>query len=110
MKAPRVTTIVAIDCGPEDEKKYNKWYEEVHIPMLMKFKGLLGVTRYRMLGEGTNPKYLTMLEFESKEDYEAYEKSPELAAARAESRETWKDKPLPLRWRVPYELLRTWKR
>jgi len=32
--------IVSTRCQPKDVEKFNKWYNEVHIPMLLKFKVL----------------------------------------------------------------------
>ena len=48
--------------------------------------------------------------FESQNAYEAYETSPELAAALEETRETWKEKGYERKWRVQYEVMKTWKR
>ena len=33
---------------PEVEEEFNKWYNEVHVPMLLTIKGLTGVTRYKI--------------------------------------------------------------
>ena len=64
------------DCPPEVEEKFNKWYNETHIPMLLKSGQIENVTRYRRIGDDkTFPKYLTIYEFE---DLEAFE--PELFA------------------------------
>jgi len=111
MEDKAVIHIVATQCHPDDEEKFNKWYDEVHIPLLMKFKGLKKVTRYKAAYEPKDyPKYLTIYEFTSRKDFAAYEKSPELAAARQEMSETWKARPFEMKWRVQYEALRTWQR
>lgn len=103
--------MVASECKPEAEEKYNKWYDEVHIPMLLKFKGLKEVIRYRLVGEtGAFPKYLTVYKFESPEAYEAYGTSPERSAAMDELATTWKQGGFEVKWRVVYEPLKTWKK
>jgi len=110
METARFLNIVAIDCQPEQEARFNKWYNEVHIPMLLKFDGMLGVTRYRLLGgsEG-QAKYLAIYEFTDKTSLDAYQKSPELAAARDEMNQTWKGKGFDIKWRAQYEPIKTWK-
>ena len=48
MNEKKVINVVAIDCKPEVEEKFVHWYDEVHIPILLKFKGLLSVKRYKI--------------------------------------------------------------
>lgn len=111
MPAKSVINVVATRCQPEVEKKFNTWYDEVHIPLLFKFKGMKKVTRYKILKETEEyPTYLTIYEFENRQAYEAYAKSPELAAGRAEMNETWKGEGWEIKWRVQYETMGTWQR
>lgn len=111
METKPVINILGTRCRPEDEEKFNKWYEEVHIPLLLRFKGLKAVTRYKITGEAEEyPKYLAIYKFDSQEAYQAYETSPELAAAREEMRETWKEGGFEIKWRVQYESMKTWER
>jgi uncharacterized protein (TIGR02118 family) len=106
-----VFNIVATECRPEDEAKFNKWYNEVHIPLILKYKGIKRAGRYRQLGDNKEqPKYLAFYEFESKEALEAHQSSLELAAALDEMKETWKDRPFEIKWMAPYEPIQTWER
>ena len=106
-----VLGIGASDCRPEDEEKYNKWYNEVHVPMCLKFKGIKRASRFKRIGDDKErPKYLVFYEFESKEAKEAFDTSPELKAAMEESKETWKDGGLDLLWVANYEPIKTWER
>ena len=101
--------LVATECQPEFEEKFNKWYDEVHIPILLKFKGLKKVVRYKIAEKGTShPAYLAIYEFESKQAFEKYQDSPELAAARAEMKETWKDGGFEIIWRLHYDAMKSW--
>ena len=105
----KIVNIVASQCQPEAEKKFNEWYNTVHIPMLMKFKGLKGVKRCKALQPPKeNPVYLALYEFDSLKDVEAFGKSPEMAAARDEMKESWKEGGLQIKWAAPYELLGEW--
>ncbi len=111
MKSSPVINMVATQCQPEVEEKFNQWYDEIHIPLLLKFKGMKKVTRYKIVkeAEGFTP-YLTLYEFENREACEDYANSPELAAARAEMNETWKGGGFEIKWRVQYEAMKTWEK
>ena len=111
MEIGQVLNIVATECRPEDEDKFNKWYDEVHIPMLFKFDGMVGATRYKLLGgSGGQARYLALYEFKNQASLEAFQKSPEMAAAREEMGQTWKGGGFEIKWRAQYEPLKTWKR
>ena len=34
----KVINMVSTECQPEVEAEFNKWYDEIHIPLLFKFK------------------------------------------------------------------------
>jgi hypothetical protein len=74
---------------PETRKKYYQWVISTHVPDLIKYKGIKGAVNYTLIPE-TDPEFMTkahyperitIFEFYSKEDKEAYDASPELAAA-----------------------------
>ncbi len=103
-----VINIVATQCQPADDAKFNKWYNEVHIPMLLKFKKLKGVARYKVIGKpGDLPKYIAIYKFPSLKDFEEFGKSSELAAAQKEMQGTWGQK-IELTSRIQYELIKEW--
>lgn len=102
--------LIGAECKPEHEAKFNKWYEEVHIPMMFKFNKMTKVTRCRLTqGEGY-PKYLVIYEFTSEAELEAFRKSPERAAGIAEMQEAWKQDKFEIKWRPVYEVGKTWQR
>ena len=119
MEHNRVIHIRGISCRPEQEEEFNKWYNEIHIPDLLKFKGLRKATRYQILypdkvsidsQNGNYPKYLAVYEFDNQQDYEAYEASPELKEALKDVHETWEKDPYEGIWRVQYKFLKAWER
>ncbi|MFC1915964.1 DUF4286 family protein [Chloroflexota bacterium] len=111
MGSSPVINVVAVQCQSEVEEKFNKWYDEIHIPMLFKHKGMKKVTRYKILKESEEyPSYLAIYEFENRQAYEAYTTSPELAAGIAEMKETWKEGGFDIRWRVQYEAMKIWEK
>jgi uncharacterized protein (TIGR02118 family) len=102
--------VVAIECAPENEERLNKWYNEVHIPLLLKFKGLKEAYRYRIRNQSADlPKYVAVYKFASQSDFEAYQKSPELAAAIKEMNESWKPGDIKRRLAIQYEQIKSWK-
>jgi len=111
METGTVINVVATLCPPETEEKFNQWYNEIHIPLLLKCKALKSATRYKILNESENhPNYLAIYEFDSREAYKEYEASPELAAAIEEMQDTWKQKEYESKWRVQYELIQSWQK
>lgn len=106
----KIINIVATECQPEIEKKFNEWYNKVHIPMLMKYKGIKAVKRIKAVQPGKDaPVYLALYEYDSIQDVEAMQKSPEMAAVQDEMKGTWKDGGFQIKWRGAYEILGEWK-
>jgi uncharacterized protein (TIGR02118 family) len=83
-----IINVVTTRCHTKDEAKFNKWYNEVHVPMLKKYKGVKRVARYKVLGSET-PQYLAVYHFDSVEDFQAFSQSPEFKAAIAEMNQSW---------------------
>ncbi len=109
-KAPFIN-VVGTRCHIDDEAKFNKWYDEVHIPLLLKFKGLKKVTRYKAASPSDQyPAYLTIYEFNSKKDFDAFQQSKELAEVRKEQADTWKSRNFEMVWRMQYEPHKVWER
>jgi antibiotic biosynthesis monooxygenase (ABM) superfamily enzyme len=110
MVKTRIINIVATECAPKNDAKFNKWYDEVHIPMLMKYRGIKKVTRYKMLEDKEQkPKYLAVYEFDTKEDLDGLQKSAEFKAAIEEMQETWKSEMFDIKWMTSAEPLKTWE-
>ena len=105
-----VIHVVATECPSETEDTFSKWYDEQHIPDLLKFKRLKKVTRYRNLHpDGENPKFLTIYEFDRREDLEDYLVSPERTSVHEDAMSTNRELNVSLKWRVQYEVLRSWQ-
>jgi uncharacterized protein (TIGR02118 family) len=104
----KIINIVGTRCRPQDEEKFNKWYNEIHIPMLLKFKGLKGAARYKLAGESAEmPTYIAIYEFASRKDFEDFGQSPEFAAAIEEMQKSWPSG-IEILVRTPYELIKKW--
>ncbi len=103
-----IINIITTQCQPADEARFNKWYNETHIPMLRKFKGVKGVARYKIINDkAEKPQYIAVYHFDSLKDFEDFGKSPELAAAIAEMKESW-PQGIEIVGRVQHELIQQW--
>ncbi len=106
-----VITIVASECKAEIDDKFNKWYNEVHIPMLMKYDGLKKSSRYRLAGESPGQaKYLAFYEFDSEKSQADLNTSPEFAAAIEEMQGTWNDGGFDIKWAANYNLVKSFEK
>ena len=111
MAKSRILNIVSTECASQNEAKFNEWYNEVHIPMLMKFKGIKKVARYKLMDENKDRgKYIAIYEFDSKEDLAALNGSPEFKAAIEEMQQTWKGQMFDIKWALSCEPIKTWER
>ena len=111
MEAKPVMHVVGTECPPEMEEKFDTWYSERHVPDLLKFKGVKRVTRYRGLHPGGEyPKFLTIYEFNNRQDFEAYYTSPERATAAEDWIKIQKELGASLKWSVQFEVIETWQR
>lgn len=107
--AKKYYNIVATECKPEIEEKFNKWYNEVHVPMLKKYKKMKSVKRLKAMQPGDKyPVYMALYEYDSAEDMAGLGQSPEMAAVREEMKETWKDGGWEMKWAATYELIEEW--
>ncbi len=103
-----VINIIGSRCRPEEEAKFNEWYNNTHIPMLMRYEGLKAVERFKILVE--NPDYSTYIavyHYDNLKGLEERAKSPSSAEAAAEVKTTWPEG-LDIRWRVSYIEHKKW--
>jgi len=70
-----ILLIVRIDVEPEVEEEFNRWYNEEHIPTLLKVPGVLWARRAINTGKGS--KYIAVYEHENidVQNSEAYRKA-----------------------------------
>ena len=110
METQPVIMIVGTQCPPEVEERFNTWYNEKHIPEVLKFKGIKRATRYKIAGgDETCPKFLAVYEFESRQALEEYGTGPVRAAAGEDWLRISKETGAEMIWRVQYEAIRTWQ-
>ena len=42
--------LVYTDIDPEREDEFNRWYDETHLPDLLRIEGIVGARRYKLAG------------------------------------------------------------
>jgi hypothetical protein len=111
MAKARFINIVTTECSPEEEAQVNKWYNEVHIPMLLKYKALKKVARYQIPSDKKDKlNYMAIYEYDSKDTMTACGSSPEFKAAIAEMDQTWKGKSFKIKGAVSGEPIKAWEK
>ncbi len=104
--------MVAMDCIPEEEDSFNRWYNSVHMPLTLRYDGLLGAVRFRKLSAaGDQADYLTVFRFRDQAALDAFFTSPEVIAARDAMKRRWNaSDPVEIRWRAQYENIGSWEK
>jgi uncharacterized protein (TIGR02118 family) len=101
-------SIIGTACKAEDEDRFNRWYNEVHVPLLMKNRLLKKAVRYKATAaDPVMPTYLAVYEYDSAKDFETYSNSPEFKAAIAEMEQSWGDN-IKIVSRTQYNMLKRW--
>lgn len=116
MSSKPLIWIVGIQCRSEDEARFNTWYDDVHVPMLLKGEHAKRVTRYKLADEvyhvGTTteacPNYLTIYEFESQTQFDAWMNGEARTEAGEDKNRTWSENPYEVRWATRYDLIKAW--
>ena len=105
MPKPRFIYHLTIQCSPEMEGAFNKWYDEVHMPLVMRGGMLKAVTRYKVTDaiETTASTYLTICEFEDRATFEKWLASDILAEAKVDREKTMGGKDVVWTSRAFYE-------
>lgn len=111
MPKKSIINIRGMDCPPEMEDKFNTWYNEKHIPMLLEIGEIKSVTRFERLSDDKEyPKYLAIYEFEDQEAFDRYNNSPQLAVVIEDLKQTFPEGTVVSKWRVQYGAIKTWSR
>lgn len=113
MSSTPVIWTVGLQCQPEDEENFNRWYDDVHVPMLLAGGHVAKVTRYRLASEtydvapGTMvcPRYQTIYEFESQASFDAWMNGDERAAAGEDKAAGRDERPYDVVWAARYDVM-----
>ena len=94
MRKDKYLWITASRPKPGKEKEYNEWYNQ-HVTTFFQFPGLKRVSRNKCFNSfqfgDKCAQYVTIYEFDSKQDLEAFGKSDASKQAKKEHAEGWEE-------------------
>jgi hypothetical protein len=68
----------------EQEAAFNKWYDEEHVPQVLRFNGVISGRRYKRINGDDKYDYMALYEFKSEEAFKEFQTGGYLAELRAE--------------------------
>jgi hypothetical protein len=120
MKDEQIILVMGVDFGgpPESEEKFNTWYIEEHVPLMLRSKWVKGAVRHKLIHviayEGKplpgQPKYLAIYEFQDRQAFDDFLSGPELSAAISARRETYTDEVFKVKWGAAFETTKVWEK
>jgi Domain of unknown function (DUF4286) len=66
------------------ETAFNQWYDDTHVPDVLKFPGVVSARRYRALEGDDTYQYMAVYEVRDEKTYRALMKSDHMTALRAD--------------------------
>ena len=103
--------IAANECKPEVEDEYNRWYNDVHLPMFFEYEKLKKASRYKLKGDIPGcSKYLSVYEFETEDDLKGFLGSDAMKKAIEDFDRKWKQGEFINNWGASYELIKRLER
>ena len=101
--------IVFMRFPAELEEEFNRWYDEVHVPLVAREGHFLSITRYRLTDAVPSDlsKYVAVVEFRDEETFRQWLVSDARAEAAKDTADTWKGKDMefiPKAFYEPYKV------
>jgi hypothetical protein len=123
MKTNSVVYVSGIQytAGPEKRAKFDKWYEEEHIPIQLKARGMKKATYYKMNKPFTAPiivckaedypDIVLVYEFEDQKAFDEYWNGAVYNEVHQNVLKTWPEgRPFKILWRVTYDNYKTFEK
>ena len=76
--------VVRATISKDQEAAFNKWYNEEHLPQVLRYNGAISGRRYRKVVGEDKYDYMAVYEFASEEVLQQFLRSDALKALRAE--------------------------
>ena len=76
--------VVRATITAERETAFNKWYNEEHVPQVLRYNGAVSARRYRRITGEDKYQYMAVYEFASEEVLQTFLQSDALKALRGE--------------------------
>jgi antibiotic biosynthesis monooxygenase (ABM) superfamily enzyme len=75
---PTVLFVVKATIPPDKEDAFNRWYNEEHVPDVLKFRGLVSAHRYKAIEGEDKYQYMAVYEFQDEATYKRFAASDHL--------------------------------
>jgi antibiotic biosynthesis monooxygenase (ABM) superfamily enzyme len=70
-----VIFVVRANVAKEKEAAFNKWYNDEHVPMLLRYNGAVSARRYKKILGEDKYEYMAVYEFANEAVFERFQKS-----------------------------------
>ena len=81
---PATLFMVRATITAEQEEAFNKWYDEEHVPQVLRYNGAISGRRYKRIAGEDKYDYMALYEFKSEETFKGFQASGHLRELRAE--------------------------
>ncbi|HEY4491349.1 MAG TPA: DUF4286 family protein [Acidobacteriota bacterium] len=97
--AARVMYVVHVTIPVKEEKQWNRWHDQEHIPRVLSLPGFLQVRKFRCISnDPKEAQYFVLYELRNQAAYERYVKSEEGTRLRQEYLDRYGTKTRITRW------------
>ncbi len=86
---PTVLFMVKATIPRDKEEAFNRWYNEVHVPMFLQFNGAVSGRRYKAIMGEDKFQYLAMYEVKDEETFRRLMDSDHMKALKADYDAKW---------------------
>jgi uncharacterized protein (TIGR02118 family) len=73
----------------EKEQEFNRWYDEVHVPMFLQFNGAVSARRYKAIVGEEKFQYVAMYELKDEATFKRLMESDHMKALKADYDAKW---------------------
>jgi hypothetical protein len=73
----------------EKEEQFNRWYDEVHVPMFLQFNGAVSARRYKAIVGEEKFQYVAMYELKDEATFKRLMESDHMKALKADYDAKW---------------------
>src|SRR5262245_16197288 len=70
-----VIFVVRANVNKDKEAAFNKWYNEEHVPMLLRYNGAVSARRYKKIVGDDKYEYMAVYEFANEAVFAGFQKS-----------------------------------
>jgi hypothetical protein len=77
-----VILVVKASITKEREEEFNRWYQEVHAPMALQYKGVVSARRYKSIMGEDKYQYMTVYEIQDELTFRSFYSSDHMKKLR----------------------------